>query len=82
MHELDDFLGQFRGLGRGSWRVTGSTDRSFAGLGLAVADALLPHGFVGAVAVDVSATTLPSELAIAGGAALLAADPLRRSGAG
>jgi hypothetical protein len=61
--------------------VTGATNRTFAGPGSAVADVLLPHGLVGAVAVDVFATTRPCELAIPGGAALHAADPLRRPGA-
>jgi hypothetical protein len=61
--------------------VTDATARGLAGLGSAVADGLLPRGVVGAVAVDVSATTQPGELAIAGGAALRAADPLRRLGA-
>jgi hypothetical protein len=55
--------------------VTRAAGRSFA-----VADALLPHGLVGAVTGEVSTPTLPYELAIAGGAALRAADPLRRAG--
>jgi hypothetical protein len=75
MYESDDFFERFQGLGRRRWRVTRATGRSFA-----VADVLLPHGLVGAVAGDVSATTLPCELAIAGGAALRTADPLRRTG--
>jgi len=61
--------------------VTRSTGPSFGGLGSAVADVLLPHGFVGAVADDVTASTRARDRAIAGGAALRAADPLRRPGA-
>jgi hypothetical protein len=81
MYDLGDFFKRFRWLGRGSWRVTGSMGPSFGGLGSAVADVLLPHRFVGAVADEVTASTRPCDRAIAGGAALRAADPLRRPGA-
>ena len=59
--------------------MTGGAERG--GTGTGVAGLSLPQALLGAVVVELPAAARPRELAITGGAALRAADPLRRPGA-
>jgi hypothetical protein len=81
IQESHDFFRQFRVLGSRRWRVTGGAALGRRGLRPSGAGRLLPHALVGAVVIDLAATTRPRQLPIARGTARHATDPLRRSGA-